>query len=275
MGQIWGICMVRDEEDVVYPLIQHMVGEGLDSILIYDNLSTDNTMAELERAQRDFGSTCKVIIGIDAEVGYYQSQKMTRMANEAASGGAEWIIPFDADEIWYATDSLAHVCHQTPSDVNVLEATLFNHFRCGLDREDISNPFQSMTWRMKEPGALPKVAFRYKKGCTVEQGNHDVTGVGPGRVRALEIRHFPYRSWEHFLRKVINGAQAYAATDLPSDQGAHWRGYHRILETKGEEALREVYETYFEFLSPFPAPNNEGLVEDPAPWNRWVEDRRH
>lgn len=263
--------MMKDEEDIAYEVVEHLVGEGVDGVLVYDNMSTDNTKQRLFDAQRDFGSTCDVIIRDDNEVGYYQSRKMTAIAKEAAQEhGADWIIPFDADEIWYAGDRMADVLRDQPRDVCVLPATLYNHFRCSLDL-DAQNPFLSMVWRHVDVGVLPKVAFRYQGGCTVEQGNHGVCGIeGEVSHGLLALRHFPYRSWEHFHKKVINGAAAYNASDLPADQGAHWRGYHQILVTHGEEALKGIYEEHFEFLSPFPAPNNAGLIRDPAPFNRWV-----
>jgi hypothetical protein len=125
----------------------------------------------------------------------------------------------------------------------------------------------TIQWRERKPAALPKVAFRYRQGATIHQGNHgvdlgkDVTTSHAG----LEVRHFPYRSAEQFVRKARNGAAAYAATDLPYDVGAHWRGYGEILDRYGPEALQNVYRTWFWHLSPVDA----GLIHDPAAYRRW------
>lgn len=253
---------MKDEVDVAYHTVIHLAEEACDGIIVADNNSTDGTREELERAKHD--APCPVYIEDDPEVGYYQSAKMTRLAGLAADRGASWIVPFDADEIWYAEHAIGDVLRSFGQQIGVAHAALYNHFRTGLDLE-VPIPFQSMIWRQPDPGALPKVAFRYQRSITIHQGNHGVDGTRGSTIGGLEIRHFPYRSWDHFKRKAENGARAYAATDMDHTQGAHWRGYGQILERHGEGALKEVYDRYFEFLSPV----NEGMVEDPAPFRRF------
>lgn len=260
--QVFGISMMKDEADVAYHTVMHMAEEGCDGIIVADNNSTDGTREELERAQAD--APCPIIIEDDPEVGYYQADKMTRLAHRAADHGATWLVPFDADEIWYAEHALADVLRVQQGSVGVMHAALYNHFRTGLDTGD-AIPFRSMIWRQLNPGPLPKVAFRHKPSIRVLQGNHGVEGTRGAAHAGLMIRHFPYRSWEHFKRKAENGAKAYEATDLPMEEGAHWRGYGEILARHGEGALKEVYDTYFDFLSPV----NEGMVRDPAPFRRF------
>lgn len=271
MAQVWGVSMMKDEADVAYHTVMHLAGEGLDGIIVADNGSTDGTLAELKRAESDLAVSemeeerrCRLVVVDDPEIGYYQSRKMTGLAGMAADEGAQWIVPFDADEIWYGEHRLADMLRATHSNVGVVTALLYNHFRTGLDGPEV-NPFQSMIWRQVQPGALPKVAFRYQADCRILQGNHGVEGVYGSSVSGLEIRHFPYRSWEHFKRKAENGAKAYDATDLPIQEGAHWRGYGEILDRHGEGALKEVYDKYFHFLSPV----NEGMIPNPAPFRRF------
>lgn len=268
---VWGVTMMKDEEDVAYGVIAHMACE-LDGIIVADNNSTDNTRLELQRAKDELArsghaleSVCQIEIVDDPEVGYYQSRKMTDLARRAVSYGADWIVPFDADEIWTAEHQIAKTLKEMPGHISVVTAALYNHFCTALDREQ-GTPFERIVWRQKQPGVLPKVAFRWASTATILQGNHAVVGTAGDTVGGLEIRHFPYRSWEHFRRKAINGAAAYAATDLSEHEGAHWRGYGQILERHGDEALREVYDRYYSFLSPV----DEGMVLDPAPYRRWV-----
>lgn len=259
------VSMFKDEGDVAYDVLCHMADEvGL--IIVADNLSDDNTLAELIRAREELSRRAEIVILNDGEVGYYQSRKMTSLAQTAVEYGAEWIVPFDADELWYChEDRIDLWLGRMGPEVTSAQAQLWNHFGTALDAEGDS-PFQRMIWRQNKPGALPKVAFRWQEGAVIAQGNHDVFLPQPGqRIGGLELRHFPYRSFEHFKRKAANGARAYAATDLPLTEGAHWRGYGEILERHGEDALREVFETYFWFLSPV----DEGMVRDPAPFMRW------
>lgn len=269
MEAVFGVTMMRDEADVAGHVLRHLMEEGLAGLVVADNLSTDGTRDVLEEAARELRAEHHrpVVVVDDDEPGYYQSEKMTALAHQAASMGATWIVPFDADEVWYSegvrvADALEGV------EADVVHVPLFNHYGSSIDPGG-ATPFESMVWMDPAAGALPKVAFRYHGSAVIHQGNHSL-GLGPGApnrvgLNVLALRHFPYRSFEQFCRKARNGADAYRATDLPLDIGAHWRQYGEILERHGEGALREVYERWFHHL----APVNAGLVLDPAPFRRW------
>lgn len=261
--QVWAVTMVKDEADVIYGTIEHLLGEGVDGIIVADNGSTDHTARE---ARGLSGGDVPVIVVDDPDPAYYQSAKMTHLADLARDRGATWIVPFDADELWYSTgDRLADTLRAQPDDVGVVTAPLYNHFATSIDVDDPC-PFRSMVYRQAEAGALPKVAVRWCPELVIHQGNH--SAAHPGRTATgtgVELRHFPYRSFEHFVQKARNGAAAYAATDLPQTTGAHWRQYGEILERHGEDELRKVWEGYYWFLSP----TDGGLVHDPAPFCRW------
>lgn len=262
-GLVFGISMMRDEADVAEHVIQHMFEEGLDGIIVADNCSKDGTRDVLEGAKQ-YGN---LVVQLDQELGYWQSKKMTNLAHQAAGLGADWIVPFDADEIWYSReDRVAEVLRNCGG--RVAAARLYNHFPSSIDPDD-PVPFRRIVYRQLDSAGLPKVAFRYHPSVLIEQGNHGVFLDGVSRaqwVDLLELRHFPYRSAEQFVRKAKNGAEAYAATDLPPTAGAHWREYGAILERSGEQVLiEEVFEKWFHF----PAPVTAGLVLDPAPFCRW------
>lgn len=268
--QVWCVSMFRDEEDVADRVLKHLIDEGVDGIIVADNMSEDETRSKiLSVVPYAEKHGCRLIMEIDDDPGYYQSRKMTNLARRAAEEGADWIVPFDADEIWYARDRLAVELRNLPGFISVVRVPIINHFPTSIDPDD-SDPFVSIEWRQAESQKLPKVAFRWHPEAVIEQGNHGV--FIPGDVHAstdwggFGLRHFPYRSFEHFKRKAINGKKAYeAAKDLPEDMGLHWRQYGQILEQHGEEALREVFTTYFWFL----APVNAGMLHDPAPYRRW------
>jgi glycosyltransferase involved in cell wall biosynthesis len=251
--------MVKDEADVIAGTLLHMADE-VDHLLVADNNSTDGTreiLAELD--------DLPLTIIDDPEPAYYQSSKMSALAAHAAEMGAEWIVPFDADELWVAPHRVSKIL--ASATTSIVTAALTNHFCTAVDPDD-PDPYRRIVWRQAKPAALPKVAFRWEPGAVIHQGNHGVTlPSDPKPTNGLEVRHFPYRSAEQFISKARNGAAAYRATDLPVSEGAHWRAYGDILDRLGEEGLATVFREHFWYLSP----TDSGLVQDPAPYRRWQQ----
>jgi len=263
--KVWAVTMVRNEEDIIGFTLRHMISEGVDGMVVADNMSSDKTRDILEEIKRQ--ASIPVFILDDNELGYYQSRKMTALARLAAENGAHYIIPFDADELWYApgpgraADVLRH------SNVDVARIKLWNHFATRSDPEH-ENPFLRMQWRMKERSSFFKIAYRYRSDLVIAQGNHDVldsNGIAVKRDSIpIGIRHFPYRSVDHFIQKARIGGTAYAATDLATHQGAHWKRFKCILDNDGPKALEEIF--YRDFC--FSDPRMAGMVHDPAPFLR-------
>ena len=259
---VWAVSMVRDEADVIAGTLRHMAEEAVDGIIVADSNSVDGTRDILADLARDL----PLVVLDDPDPAYHQSPKMTHLARQAAERGASWIVPFDADELWvFEGDYIVNELEAT--DADIVTAALFNYFPSAIDPAG-SDPFETIRWRQRDPAPLPKVAFRWHPDAVIHQGNHGVTLPGARSFdTGLRISHFPYRSAEQFVRKARNGAAAYAATDLPDEVGAHWRGYGVILERHGEAALESVFREHFWNLSPADA----GMVLDPAPYRRWTQ----
>lgn len=234
------VSMVRDEQDIVESTLLRMAGQ-VDFLIVADNRSTDGTRDILDDLARELPLT----VIADPEPGYYQAEKMTALVERAAAAGAEWVIPFDADEVWRAKDGLIRdVLPALPAGVLVAEAPLFDHVATGLD-PDHPDPITRLGWRRSAPAPLRKVAVRYREGVEIAQGNH--SAMFPGEplpmavTNALEVRHFPLRSVEQMIRKARNGAEAYAATDLPAAVGSHWRSWGTL---EGDQ-LAEVFHRFY------------------------------
>lgn len=255
-----GISMMKDEADVVDDVVRHMLA-NVDELIIADNGSTDGTREKLKEFSRDY----PVHLRDDPEVGYYQSRKMSALAHDAVmTCGAEWVIPFDADEVWLPAyqphkrdrSTLKEVLERLPDNERIAKATLYDHVATAEDPKGVS-PFHAMRYRRVKPLPLPKVAARATSPVIIEQGNHGANYGVAAPNPVLEVRHFPLRSAEHMIRKARNGAAAYAATDLDHSLGAHWRDWGKL----SDDQLREAFHRYYFSENPRKV---AGLRRDPV-----------
>jgi len=243
MARTVAVTMVKDEADIIERVVRHMADE-VSAVIVADNMSTDGTREILDRLADDI----ELHVVDDFEVGYHQSRKMTELGALARTHyGAEWIVPFDADEWWYSPfGTIREVLSGLAEQWLVMPATLYDHVATGEDSED-PDPIARLGWRRVHAGAMPKVACRWRDDLVIEMGNHSASYQGGATTyeSQLVVRHFPYRSVEQLVRKVRNGAAAYAATDLDAEFGAHWRQWGQILDQSGPEAIDELFHTWY------------------------------
>jgi hypothetical protein len=242
------VTMVRDEQDVIGYTLLHLLAEGVDHIIVSDNLSTDHTL-DIMSGLADDGAPITILT--DLEPGYYQDRKMSGLSDLATEMGADWVLPFDADEIWYAeTGTISDTLNAC--DADIVGAQGWDHIATHGDPAN-PNPFRSITRRRTTPQTLPKVAYRAFMGAHLHMGNHDVDRPGTRIDGLLTLRHFQYRSLAQMTTKVRNGREAYEASDLHWNYGTHWR----TLGALPDDALAAHWADLC--LEP-------GLVDDPAPY---------
>lgn len=249
--KIVGVTMVKDEEDIIGTTITNLLEQGIDHIIAADNLSSDHTRTILE-------SFSEVTVIADEEVGYYQSDKITNLAKVAFAEGADWVVPFDADEIWRVRGGTVRA-ELEACDGQICAFPLFNYFPTAKD-DRLGSPFERISHHDVRAAPLPKVAVQYAGDLRIEQGNHSASGSNLRLVNSANgfIGHFPWRGFRSFKRKIENGYKAYKATDLPQNMGGHWRSYGELLFEHGEEALRSWYYQWFE------DPPDVELVNEPV-----------
>lgn len=269
---VLGVVMVKDEEDVIEDLVRHAFSERMDAVLVADNLSTDWTWGIVRALQEEFPTLGLVT---DDEPAYFQSRKMTDLANEAVemfAGPAEevWVVPMDADELWYHPEMpLGDHLRCLGPQVAGVHCSMWNHYVTDADEDEEESPFRRMVWRHWEQNPLHKVCYRWSPELVIEQGNHHVRGVETEWTGAA-IRHFPYRSGEHFVKKAVNGKAAYdAAGDaLRGRMGEHWRSYGRIVEEHGADGASAWFREHFTYSG---EQREADMIRDPAPLRRWEE----
>lgn len=246
---IAAIGMVKDEADIVGRTLEHLASQGVDTVYLLDNGSTDGTSEILVDAVEPLWRRGLSLVVIDdPEVAYEQASKMTLLAQTAHGMGARWVVPFDVDELWHGDgetlrELLTRVDTGRPM---VVEAALTNYWHTPGDPG--GHPFDAMRWHDPVPQELGKVAFTADPAAVLHMGNHGVDH--PGRARTmrfsgLAIRHYPYRSPEQMITKARNGAAAIALTGYDRGTCQHWREYGEALERGGEAALRTWYADAF------------------------------
>lgn len=252
MTAVWAVTMVRNEP-WAHLTVRHLIGEGVDGVVVVDHLSDDDT-----------GPRCaaEALPGVPVEVirwedpGYYQARIMTHAAGRArALAGTPdlWIVPYDADELWTGPGGLADTLRAC--DAPAVDGRIYNHWQTALDPPVDPCPFTGMPWCEPTPQPLGKVAVRWQDGLQIRQGNHTAADVNGNTIPAVDIGvridHFPY--WggaDRFIAKAVQGAAAYAATDLPADTGRHWREYGATAAEHGPEALAAHWRAHFFYDDP-------------------------
>lgn len=223
--KIWAIAMVKNEADIIEQTVTHLFHQGIDAALIVDNDSTDDTYEVLERLSEKY----PIYLGRDREKAYYQSEKMTWLADQVVNVGAEWVIPFDADEFWYGVrQPLGTLLRKNTS--SVLYAPIYNQF-----------PLEQGSWALdSQPHAEGKICFRAFEGAVIEMGNHSVLRPGLPANGEIAILHRPWRSFEQFKRKLSEGAQSLSLTDIAAEKGYHWRALGQYSDQELEDVWNKL-----------------------------------
>jgi hypothetical protein len=235
--------LVRDEEDVITCNLDHHLDQGVDQVIVTDNRSVDGTSEILaEYAAR---GVVRVLKELADDFG--QWRWVTRMARMAFEGGADWIVHADADEFWCAPSGwLPDVLADVPRQYGAAVAPRFNYppteDEAGVfyDRLVVRETLSLNAMGRPLPG---KCCHRAYPDVQVAQGNHEVRAEGMLLVPeplAVDILHFPMRTFKGFERRIMVGGQAYARNrELPDNVGDTWRRLYALYE-RGE--LRDYWD---------------------------------
>ena len=263
-GGLWAVTMVKNEQDIIATTIAHLLEQGVERVVVADNLSTDATPDIL----RELGRSAPVTVVTDRLVGYDQEYKMSILARVAARHGASWVLPFDADEIWLAPGHRDLATFFAASDADVLRAVVYDHVPSPDDDPDEADPVRRLGHRCVEPSRWSKVAFRAFPLAQLSLGNHHVRRPGR-RGTGLEIRHFPVRSLQQYAGKMRTGAAALAASNYGLSGGRHWRQVgvldDRGIETAFERWIAEAQPVVFDPVAVGTVPTPVAEQYRPAP----------
>lgn len=217
--------MVKNEEDVIEHNIEWLQSQDIDHIFVANNMSTDNTKNILKSLSEKYNN---ITIIYDNQFAYEQATKMNKWINMCYEMGADIIIPIDADEIWYSKipeKTLGQVLKENCEGDCVFEATAIDFIPTENDL-NTDNPFESMIYMKANSDSFQSVAFTKHLNSSITMGNHSVNNH-PGNSNMIRnligIKHYQYRSFDQFVRKMRNGKNVMEQSSQPSFMCSHWR----------------------------------------------------
>ena len=245
--RVFGVAVVHNEADIIRLTVLHHLAAGLDRLLIVDNGSTDGTDRILRQLARDG----RVDWSRD-EGAWRAGEMLTTLARRAAAEGADWVIPFDADEFWYAPQRSIRQVLET-STAAALRIHAVDYIQRREQLRSSPDALQHMTgglpdrlarfgrdWEVVETEQAsyveakrsPKWISRASATITLSCGNHIVTGISGRYDETDEIvcLHAPLRSRERLETK----ARRVPSTDTPPSKGSWHFGRWRALEAAAE-----------------------------------------
>jgi glycosyltransferase involved in cell wall biosynthesis len=226
--------MVRDEADIIEEAVRSMFAQGIDRVVLLDHGSEDETPKILNQLARELPLT----VLHDPTPGYMQSAKTTMLARAAASGGASWVVPFDADELWFGVDgrAVADVLRSTTANVIRAEWYLFVPVK-SVDAHCYAERFP---YRVAQPSDAVKVAFRANWLALVRAGNHAVFTACPRFSGGLRIAHYSVRTPEQVAKRAHQGAAALRADGTGLDMNPRWADLEDADAAEAERYLTRL-----------------------------------
>jgi len=229
--------LVHNEIDVLETSLEYHRAQGVDFFVATDRKSDDGSREVLERWQEQ-GRLRLIREDVDH---FAQGPWVTRMARLAhADHGADWVINNDVDEFWWPREgTLATALADVPAQVGVVTVGRTNF----AARPDGDGPFYERLLvrevQSTNPAGRPlppKVIHRGDPAVEVHWGNHGVVGDAAETLAsdAIEIFHYPMRSYPQFERKIVSGARALERNrEVAWEVGHTWRRLYALFE-RGE-----------------------------------------
>lgn len=230
-GAVWAVTVVRDEVDVIGATIEHLLRQGIDHVIVADSGSVDGTVDLLtDMSARE----PRLHLALDDQRAHHQSEKITWLAHVAWRHGADWVVPFDADE-WHFAEGATVATWLRGQNATVVHAS-FHHMVATTPTRNVDLETEFLLDATSDsPG---KVVARSHPLLEVIPGNHGVSRVGP-QVRGLHIAHAIYRSPTQVARKFRQGMAA-AAAGRGTWPGEHWVKGSALADTEVTEVWAAI-----------------------------------
>ena len=241
--KLLGISGVKNEQDVIEPFVRHNL-QFLDRLIVLDNGSVDRTPEILEHLQQEFPA---LVVLHDDAFGNTQIERMNRLLHDGQrTHQPDFVVPLDADEFISATDR-TEFCNALaaipPGGYGVLAWQTFVITPDTVADCEADPPKLFQVRRREELPCYSKVIL-HTGGVAITDleldfGSHNVcssTGRQVPRVSLapLKLMHFPLRSRDQFLSRIVVGWMANLTRDPnASASGLAWQkrdNFDRIVQ---------------------------------------------
>jgi hypothetical protein len=225
--------VARDAADVIAPMLEHHLAQGVDLILVADDGSVDGTREIVS----GYSGTGRVLLAADP-VEKTRSAVVARLATAAAvTHGADWVMNADVGEFWFAIDparTLKGALEDVPRSVVTFPVPVSDltgtparrgsgvrrlRWRDGRDHQTL--------WRRAGVVAAtdPATVHVGSSSVSIREGSRRVSltqRAEPPEGSRVEVLRLPWRSWEQY-RAQIDRARSRAANPHWSagDTAAH------------------------------------------------------
>lgn len=236
--RLFAVGIVGNEADIIGYTILHLIHQGVSQIIVGAHNSTDGTIEILE----SYAPAVRVHRINDPA--YRQSSYITSLSDRAFDLGADWVIPFDADECWVAPQRQGLDEYLSKLPPAHYHATRWDYWPARVSVIE-ENPYLRVSRRNVNPTLPPKGILCGK--AIIGPGNHFLFD-DMGRPLAISpsdiaIHHVPFRSRSQFRKKVLTLG---ASFDLMFPDDPNWNNWashypvhstYRDWQENGERAI--------------------------------------
>ncbi len=278
MQKIWAVSIVKNERDIIESFCRYTLS-WCDGLLIRDDGSADNTKEIINMLMQE-GLRIKVIktpVSRTGGFGPCKTEALNGLARQAFEEyGADWAVPLDADEFIFCPDysnpraqleqmdgsvehrfySRTYIFENPPSDDSVFLPFQFQSF--------LRNPREG---RMAKTILSKKLYF--ERNARIATGHHHLAYASKPQPQIeftdrLASAHFPFRSTEQMLAKVIVGELNYKASPGRNNCGLHWNLMYNAIKNQAVDAkLARRFSLFYSGIFETQADVDEPVVADP------------
>ncbi len=237
--------LVKNEADIIETNIRFHADQGVDSFLVMDNASDDNTPDILEKLSKDFD----VHVVHNPSTDYQQEKWMTELAIKARKElGADLVISNDADEFWSAANSTS-LKDALDSKDSVVTVPRYNFIQ-SREAMNADDPFWQCMNKVVSPIVYsrddqlhrmglamplvkisPKVIVNPKGLIKIKGGNHRAKHLRRWADRntdKIEVHHYPIRNYQQFEKNIKNRKRL-LESDPDTRMGVHYKRWVDLL----------------------------------------------